>query len=48
MDNIISEPTFYGGEIKCVLDPISIDGMDKILDILDDYIELIEISSLDI
>lgn len=48
MDNIISEPTFYGGEIECVLDPISIDGIDKILDILDDYIELTEISSLDI
>ena len=42
MDNIISEATFYGGDIKCLLDPISIDSLDNILDLLDEYIELVE------
>ena len=39
---LITGPIFYGGEIKCILGPISEEGLDKILDILDDYDELVE------
>ena len=44
MGTIIESPTFYGGEIKCVLGAISIDGLDKILDLMDEYIELREVT----
>lgn len=33
---------FYGGEIDCLLGEISIEALDKILDLLDDFIELEE------
>lgn len=39
----IKAPTFYGGEIKCILGEISIDALDKILDFMDEYIELREV-----
>lgn len=39
---MISKPIFYGGDIKCILGPISIDSLDNILDLLDEYIELVE------
>lgn len=39
---LITGPIFYGGEINCVLGPISEEGLDKILDILDDYDKLVE------
>ena len=39
----IKAPTFYGGEIKCILGEISIDDLDKILDLMDEYIELREV-----
>lgn len=39
---LITEPIFYGGIIECILGPISEEGLDKILDILDDYDELVE------
>lgn len=44
MDNneVISKPIFYGGDIKCVLGPISISSLDAILDLMDEYIELKE------
>ena len=42
MGVIIKTPIFYGGEIKCILGEISIDGLDKILDLMDEYIELRE------
>jgi hypothetical protein len=32
----------YGGLIYCVLGDISIDSMDKITDLMDEYIELLE------
>lgn len=38
----IKTPIFYGGEIKCILGEISIDALDKILDLMDEYIELRE------
>lgn len=40
----IDKPIFYGGDIKCVLGPISIESLDKILDLIDEYIELLEVS----
>lgn len=43
MEMTIKAPTFYGGEIKCILDEISIDALDKILDLMDEYIELREV-----
>ena len=42
MGMTIKAPTFYGGEIKCILGEISIDALDKILDLMDEYIELRE------
>ena len=33
---------FYGGEIDCVLGFISIESLDMILDLIDEYIELRE------
>ena len=33
---------FYGGEIDCILGSISIESLDKILDLIDEYIELRE------
>ena len=33
---------FYGGRIECILGDISIDAMDKVLDLIDEYIELVE------
>lgn len=45
MDNnevIISKPIFYGGDIKCILGPISISSLDTVLDLMDEYIELKE------
>jgi hypothetical protein len=39
----IKSPIFYGGEIKCILDEISIDALDRILDLIDEYIELREV-----
>jgi hypothetical protein len=39
----IKSPIFYGGEIKCILGEISIDALDKILDLIDEYIELREV-----
>lgn len=38
----IKSPIFYGGDIKCILGEISIDDLDKILDLMDEYIELRE------
>lgn len=43
MGMTIKTPTFYGGEIKCILGEISIDALDKILDLMDEYIELREV-----
>jgi hypothetical protein len=43
MGMTIKSPIFYGGEIKCILDEISIDALDKILDLIDEYIELREV-----
>ena len=43
MGIMIKAPTFYGGEIKCILGEISIDALDKILDLMDEYIELREV-----
>ncbi len=40
MGMTIKTPIFYGGEIKCILGEISIDALDKILDLMDEYIEL--------
>jgi hypothetical protein len=42
MGMTIKSPIFYGGEIKCILGEISIDALDKILNIIDEYIELRE------
>ena len=39
----IKTPLFYGGEIKCILGEISIDALDKILDLMDVYEELREV-----
>lgn len=39
----IESPIFYGGEIKCVRGKISIDALDKILDFIDEFIELCEV-----
>lgn len=39
----IKSPIFYGGEITCILGEISIDALDKILDLIDEYIELREV-----
>ena len=36
------EKTFYGGETDGIIGDISIDGMDFILDLIDEYIELVE------
>lgn len=33
---------FYGGEIDCLLGEMSIEALNKILDLLDDFIELEE------
>lgn len=43
MEMTIKSPIFYGGEIKCILGEISIDALDKILDLIDEYIELREV-----
>ena len=43
MGMTIKSPIFYGGEIDCILGEISIDGLDKILDLIDEYIELREV-----
>jgi hypothetical protein len=43
MGMTIKSPIFYGGEIKCILGEISIDPLDKILDLIDEYIELREV-----
>ena len=43
MGMAIKAPTFYGGEIKCILGEISIEALDKILDLMDEYIELKEV-----
>lgn len=43
MGMTIKAPTFYGGEIKCILGEINIDDLDKILDLIDEYIELCEV-----
>ena len=43
MEMTIKAPTFYGGEIICILGEISIDALDKILDLMDEYIELREV-----
>ena len=43
MKMTIKSPIFYGGEIKCILGEISIDALDKILDLMDEYIELREV-----
>jgi hypothetical protein len=43
MGIMIKSPIFYGGEIKCILGEISIDALDKILDLIDEYIELREV-----
>lgn len=40
---MIKAPTFYGGEIKCIFGEISIDALDKILDLIDEYIEFREV-----
>ena len=42
MGMTIKSPIFYGGEIDCILGEISIDALDKILDLIDEYIELRE------
>ena len=42
MPKMIKSPIFYGGEIKCILGEISIDALDKILDLIEEYIELRE------
>lgn len=42
MGKTIKSPIFYGGEIDCILGEISIDGLDEILDLIDEYIELRE------
>jgi hypothetical protein len=42
MAKMIKAPIFYGGEIKCILGEISIDALDKILDLIEKYIELRE------
>lgn len=33
---------FYGGKIICICGDIRISAMDKILDLIDDYIDLVE------
>ncbi len=33
---------FYGGNIVCICGDIRISTMDKILDLIDDYIDLVE------
>ena len=43
MGMTIKSPIFYGGEIDCILGEISIDALDKILDLMDEYIELREV-----
>lgn len=43
MGVMIKSPIFYGGEIDCILGEISIDALDKILDLIDEYIELREV-----
>ncbi len=43
MEKMIKSPIFYGGEIDCILGEISIDALDKILDLIDEYIELREV-----
>lgn len=43
MESMIKSPIFYGGEIDCILGEISIDGLDMILDLIDEYIELREV-----
>jgi hypothetical protein len=43
MGMTIKSPIFYGGEIKCILGEISIDALDRILDLIDEYIELREV-----
>lgn len=43
MGMTIKAPLFYGGEIKCILGEISIDALDEILDLMDEYIELREV-----
>ena len=43
MGMTIKSPIFYGGEIKCILGEISIDALDKILDLIEEYIELREV-----
>ncbi len=42
MGMTVKSPIFYGGEIDCILGEISIDTLDKILDFIDEYIELRE------
>jgi len=42
MTKNIKSPIFYGGEIKCILGEISIDALDKILDLIEEYIEVRE------
>lgn len=42
MGMTIKSPIFYGGEIDCILGEISVDGLDEILDLMDEYIELRE------
>lgn len=39
---LITGPIFYGGQIKCILGPISQDNLDMILDIIDDYLDLVD------
>ena len=41
-DKIISKPCFYGGEIKCILGPIHLSNLDMILDIIDDYLDILD------
>ena len=43
MGTTIKGPTFYGGDIKCVLGEISIDALDIILDFIEEYVELREV-----
>lgn len=33
---------FYGGEIHCMLGKMKIENLDKILDLMDEYIEIVE------
>ena len=33
---------FYGGEIHCMLGKMKIENLDKILDLIDEYIEIVE------